>query len=271
MPELPEVETIRRALSVPLEDRALTGWNVRNPALRWPVSIPESLRDVRLGSLSRIAKYLVFRFESEVGRQYLISHLGMSGSFRLLEETPPAEKHDHIDLIFDDLVLRYNDPRRFGSLHYQRAPVEEHFLLRELGPDALSEQLDGEYLYRRSRGRRVWVKDFVMNAKILAGVGNIYASEALFEARIRPTTAAGRIAKGRYEQLASAIRITLSRAVDKGGTTLRDFYSIDGRPGYFAQNLKVYDRGGEVCTACDGKIRRLGGARSTYYCPKCQT
>ena len=271
MPELPEVETVRRALSAPLEGRPLTGWTLRNPDLRWPVSIPESLRGARLASLSRIAKYLVFRFDSGAEPQFLISHLGMSGSFRLFEEPPPPEKHDHIDLLFDGLVLRYNDPRRFGSLHYQRAPVDEHFLLRELGPDALSEDLDGEYLYRRSRGRRLWVKDFVMNAKILAGVGNIYASEALFEARIRPRTAAGKISVGRYERLAKAIRLTLENAIDKGGTTLRDFYSSDGRPGYFAQNLKVYDRGGQDCTSCGAKIRRLGGARSTFYCPRCQT
>ncbi len=270
MPELPEVETVRRALSAPLQKRTLTGWTLRNPNLRWPVSIPESLRGARLGSLSRIAKYLVFRFDSEQGQQFLIAHLGMSGSFRLLREPPAADKHDHLDLLFDDFVLRYNDPRRFGSLHHQRTPVEDHFLLRELGVDALSEALDGEYLYRRSRGRRLWVKDFVMNAKILGGVGNIYASEALFEARIRPTTAAGRIAKGRYERLAVAIKHTLQNAIDRGGTTLRDFYSSDGRPGYFAHNLQVYDRGGQDCRICGAKIRRLGGARSTFYCVRCQ-
>ena len=271
MPELPEVETVRRALSAPLKNRLLTDWTLRNPQLRWPVSIPESLRGARLDSLSRIAKYLVFRFESSDASQYLISHLGMSGSFRLLEDPPPAEKHDHLDLVFDGLVLRYTDPRRFGSLHHQRAPVEAHFLLRELGLDALSEDLDGDYLFARSRGRRLWVKDYVMNAKILAGVGNIYASEALFEARIRPTTAAGRIAAGRYERLAKAIQLTLKEAIDQGGTTLRDFYSSDGRPGYFAQNLKVYDRGGQDCVRCGAMIRRLGGARSTFYCPKCQS
>lgn len=270
MPELPEVETVRRALSAPLAERILTGWTLRNPNLRWPVSIPESLRGARLGSLSRIAKYLLFRFETREGQQFLISHLGMSGSFRLLREPPAAEKHDHIDLLFDGLVLRYNDPRRFGSLHHQRAPVEDHFLLRELGVDALSEDLHGDYLYSRSRARRLWVKDFVMNGKILSGVGNIYASEALFEAGIRPTRAAGRIAKHRYERLADAIRRTLQKAIDKGGTTLRDFYSSDGRPGYFAQNLKVYDRGGQACTVCGATIRRLAGARSTFYCPRCQ-
>ena len=270
MPELPEVETVRRALSAPLRDRPLTGWILRNSELRWPVSIPESLRGARLGALYRIAKYLIFRFESDQGPQFLISHLGMSGSFRLLEEAPSAAKHDHIDLLFDGLVLRYNDPRRFGSLHFQKPPVEAHFLLRELGPDALSEDLDGKYLFRKSRGRRLSVKDFVMNAKILAGVGNIYASEALFEARIRPSTAAGRITQRRYERLATAIQFTLASAIDKGGTTLRDFYSSDGKPGYFAQNLKVYDRGGQDCVVCGAEIQRLGGARSTYYCPRCQ-
>ncbi len=271
MPELPEVETVRRALSAPLKGRVLRGWILRNPHLRWPVSLPDALRDACLNDITRIAKYLLFHFDSAGGSHCLIAHLGMSGSFRLLEHPPPPQAHDHLDLLFDGLILRYRDPRRFGSLHHQPAPVSDHFLLRELGPDALSPELDGDYLYARSRGRRVRVKDFLMNARILGGVGNIYASEALFEAGIRPTRAAGRIARGRYQRLAEATKHTLHRAINQGGTTLRDFYSSDGNPGYFTQNLKVYDRAGCECVRCGKPVRRLSGTRSTYYCPKCQT
>ena len=270
MPELPEVETVRRALCAPLTGKRLTGWQVREPRLRWPVSIPEALRGAELTSLDRIAKYLVFRFEGDDDPEHLIAHLGMSGSFRLLGNPPPPEPHDHLDLLFEELTLRYNDPRRFGSLHYQQGRLESHFLLDRLGLDALSEKFDGAYLHERSRGRKAWVKEFLMNAQVLAGVGNIYASEALFEAGIRPTTKAGRISESRYAHLADAIQETLRRAINEGGTTLRDFYSSDGKPGYFAQSLKVYGREGEPCVACGAQIRRLARGRSTFYCPRCQ-
>lgn len=271
MPELPEVETVRRALSGSLKQRQLTGWELRNPNLRWPVSIPDSLRGAQLHNLTRVAKYLLFEFDSPDGRRYLIAHLGMSGSLRLLEHPPPPKKHDHLDLYFEDLVLRYNDPRRFGSLHYQESPVQEHFLLNRLGVDPLSEDLNGDYLFDKSRKRRVEVKQFIMNAKLVTGIGNIYASEALFEAGIRPTTAAGRIGNLRYQRLSQAIKLTLGRAIEKGGTTLRDFRSSDGRPGYFAQELSVYNRTGEACIRCGNTIKRLARGRSTYYCPGCQT
>lgn len=271
MPELPEVETVRRALAGSLSNRKLTGWSLRNTSLRWPVSIPNSLQGARLDDLTRVAKYLLFGFDTKESARYLIAHLGMSGSFRLLEHPPPPGKHDHLDLFFEGLVLRYNDPRRFGSLHYQQAPAHEHFLLKNLGVDPLSADLNGNYLYDKSRKRHVQIKQFIMDARIVTGIGNIYASEALFVSGIRPTTAAGRIGKARYERLAQAIKLTLEQAIDKGGTTLRDFYSSDGRPGYFAQELKVYDRAGEACVRCRGKVRRIAGARSTYYCPGCQT
>ena len=270
MPELPEVETVRRALRAPLTGKRLTGWQVRNPRLRWPVAIPEALRGAELTSLERIAKYLVFGFDAGEKPAYLIAHLGMSGSFRLLGNPPPPESHDHLDLLFEELTLRYNDPRRFGSLHYQGAHLESHFLLERLGVDALSDALDGDYLFARSRGRQLTVKDFLMNAQVLGGVGNIYASEALFEAGIRPTTRAGRISRTRYARLANAVQNTLKRAIDQGGTTLRDFQSSDGKPGYFAQELRVYGREGLPCPACGEKVRRLHRGRSTFFCASCQ-
>ena len=271
MPELPEVETVRRALDGPLRERRLTRWAVRNPNLRWPVSIPESLRGARLLKLSRVAKYLLFDFDAQGQAQYLIAHLGMSGSFRLLKQPGPPGKHDHIDLIFEDLVLRYRDPRRFGSLHFSEAPVHGHFLLHKLGVEPLSANFDGAYLHTRSRKRRIAVKQFIMDASILTGIGNIYASESLFEARIRPATRAGKIGKARYERLSDAIKLTLGRAIKRGGTTLKDFYSSDGEPGYFTQDLSVYGRAGEACDRCGTRIRKIGGARSTFYCPGCQT
>lgn len=270
MPELPEVETVRRALAPKLVGRCLDDWSVREPRLRWPVSIPNALRGAALEKLDRIAKYLVFAFTGGEAPRYLIAHLGMSGSFRLLESPPPADKHDHLDFFFDGLTLRYNDPRRFGSVHFCEGNLHEHFLLARLGVDALSDALDGEYLHARSRGRRVSVKDFLMNAHIVAGIGNIYASEALFAAGIRPTTKAGRVSKRRYAHLADAVQGTLARAIEQGGTTLRDFYSSDGRPGYFAQSLKVYGREGASCVVCGARVRRLQGARSTFFCAKCQ-
>ncbi len=268
MPELPEVETVRRALSAPLEGKRLTDWTVRDARLRWPVVLPDALRSSKLSSLDRTAKYLVFRFD---GSAFLIAHLGMSGSFRLLEHPPPSARHDHFDLIFEDLTLRYNDPRRFGSLHYHRGCLKSHFLLERLGIDAIEDALDGDYLYARSRGRKVTVKDFLMNGQVLAGVGNIYASEALFAAGIRPTTKAGRVSKARYAVLADAVKRTLKDAVEQGGTTLRDFSSSDGKPGYFAQRLQVYGREGEPCVRCGTGIRRLARGRSTFYCCQCQT
>ena len=267
MPELPEVETVRRALSAPLEGKRLTEWTVRDARLRWPVVLPDALRGCELTSLERVAKFLVFRFD---GSAFLIAHLGMSGSFRLLEKPPPSAKHDHVDLVFEDVTLRYNDPRRFGSLHYHTGCLRSHFLLKRLGIDAIEDSLDGDYLHARSRGRSVSVKDFLMNGHVLAGVGNIYASEALFTAGIRPTTKAGRISKARYAVLADAVRCTLTDAIEQGGTTLRDFSSTDGKPGYFAQRLQVYGREGEPCAKCSAGIRRLARGRSTFYCAKCQ-
>jgi formamidopyrimidine-DNA glycosylase len=203
----------------------------------------------------------------------LLVHLGMSGSLRVLPAGEPRRSHDHFDLLLAPagLTLRYNDPRRFGSLHYLTGLVEEHPLLQALGPEPLGDDFDAAYLHRRSRGRRVAVKLLIMNSHIVVGVGNIYASEALFCAGIRPGRAARSLSRAECEQLVTAIREVLGNALRAGGTTLRDYVNVDGAPGYFRQQLYVYERAGEPCRRCATPIRhRVQGARATYYCPQCQ-
>lgn len=269
MPELPEVETTLRGIRPPLEGRRIAAVRVRNPSLRWPV--PPAVQQARgrtVTGLARRAKYLLI----ELGGGGLLCHLGMSGSLRLCRAAEPPRPHDHYDLVLDSGVsLRFHDPRRFGALLWWDAPAADHPLLRDLGPEPLGEDFDGDHLWRRSRGLRVAVKNFIMNAHIVAGVGNIYASEALFLAGIHPSRAAGRIARPRYRALADGIRYVLQRAVDHGGTTLRDFVGSTGEPGYFALELMVYDREGLDCFRCRAPVRRkVIGQRSSYYCIRCQ-
>ncbi len=268
MPELPEVETTRRGLSPLIEGVRLERIVVRDPRLRWPVQLPASLRDVELRSLGRRAKYLLFNMDHGA----LIVHLGMSGSLRIVNQHTPLKTHDHVDLVFaGDRVVRYHDPRRFGSIHWQANPVDQHWLLQKLGPEPLGDEFDGAYLKRLARGRRVAVKNFIMDAHVVVGVGNIYAAESLFRAGIRPTVAAHRVTLTAYESLARAIRFVLQRSIHVGGTTLRDFVDHDGNPGYFKQLLNVYGRDGQPCRVCGTTLRltRLG-QRSTVFCPKCQ-
>ncbi len=270
MPELPEVETSRRGIEPHILDQRIARVVIRERRLRWPVSrdVDKSLPGRTIRSVGRRAKYLLFNTESGAA----ILHLGMSGSVCIVEQGTPASIHDHVDIEFDSgLALRYRDPRRFGSLHWSAAPLS-HRLLRALGPEPLGDEFDGKYLWRVSRGRRVAVKAFIMNAQIVVGVGNIYASEALHLAGVNPRRAAGRIAEHRYVALADAIRQVLTRAIRAGGTTLRDFYGGDGEAGYFRQQLMVYGRDGEPCLRCDSTIKAIvQGQRRTYYCPRCQT
>ena len=241
---------------------------VRNAALRWPVRLPSAIAGQRLGGVRRRAKYLLLPVETGG----LIIHLGMSGHLRVVAAGAPPGKHDHLDLVLDDgLAVRLTDPRRFGSVHWCRHPVEAHRLLRDLGPEPLSPDFNDTYLAACARGRRVAVKTLVMNAKVVAGVGNIYANEALFLAGIRPRIAAGRLSRARLAALTNAVKSTLARAIESGGTTLRDFADADGRPGYFAQKLAVYGRGGEPCHRCGNVLKAvLQAGRSTVYCPVCQ-
>ncbi len=269
MPELPEVETTRRGLVPHLVGSRLTSVRVRDPRLRWPVppELGQVLTGARLTGLRRRAKYLLFDFD----RGTLIAHLGMSGSLRLVAPDVPPLTHDHVLLGFGDVELRLNDPRRFGSLHWVEAPPETHFLLAHLGPEPLADGFDGSVLFAGSRGRRGAVKGFIMDARVVVGVGNIYATEALFRAGIRPSRSAGRIAAPRYDALAEAIRAVLAEALVMGGTTLRDFVSSDGRPGYFKQSLAAYGRGGAPCRVCGQVLRSTRIAqRATVFCASCQ-
>lgn len=268
MPELPEVETTRRGIEPHVAGRVLTRVTVREPRLRWPVDERvATLRDRPIRALSRRAKYLLL----DLGGPQLGLHLGMSGTLRVVDEATPLRKHDHVDLHLDSgRVLRLNDPRRFGAVLYLTDALT-HPLLANLGPEPLEEAFDGDVLYRRSRGRKVPVKSFIMDNATVVGVGNIYAQESLFLAGIHPSRPAGRISLARYRGLAGAIRAVLARAIEAGGTTLRDFTSAEGQPGYFAQQLNVYGRAGQPCPRCGGPLRGgRHGQRSTVYCPVCQ-
>jgi formamidopyrimidine-DNA glycosylase len=268
VPELPEVETTRRGIEPHLLGRRIVGWQVRNAALRWPVELPDRLRGQRVQRVERRAKYLLVVLDQ--GR--LILHLGMSGSLRVVAADAPVRKHDHVDLQLDSgRVLRFHDPRRFGSIHWQPAGAAEHRLLAGLGVEPLSDAFTGGYLKRAARGRRVAVKHLLMDGRVVVGVGNIYANEALFLARVRPTLRAGRVTRASYERIAAAVKAVLAQAIAMGGTTLRDFVDQDGQPGYFRQSLYVYGREGQPCRLCGAALtgRRLG-QRATVFCPNCQ-
>ena len=254
--------------------RTICGIRVRNPALRWPVTDEVYQADGKtIRRCSRRAKYLLIEVgHSEPVEGGLLLHLGMSGSLRVCGADEAPRLHDHVDIVLDDgRCIRFHDPRRFGAFLWWNPPAEEHRLLRDLGPEPLGDQFSGDYLWKKSRGRRGPVKNFIMDGKIVVGVGNIYASEALFMAGIHPARAAGRISAARYSALAAAIRDVLSRAIRRGGTTLRDFLNSEGSPGYFAQELLVYDREGQPCFRCSEPVRRkVIGQRSSFYCLRCQ-
>ena len=251
-----------------LRGRVLRRVVVRNPTLRWPVKLPDSVRNQRINAVERRAKYLLVHLDTGG----LIVHLGMSGHLSVVPTGSPPGKHDHVDFELDDArSVRLTDPRRFGSLHWQPMPLEDHWLLRDLGPEPLSPEFDGTYLAARAKGRRVAVKTFLMDSRVVVGVGNIYANEALFMAGIRPRIAAGRLSRPRLAALVDAIKATLMSAIQSGGTTLRDFVQTDGRPGYFVHELSVYGRGGEPCLRCDTTLKEIRqNGRATVYCPQCQ-
>lgn len=270
MPELPEVETTRRGIAPLLQGRRVLSVDVREPRLRWPVpaALSRDLAGQILGTVSRRAKFLLV--ESPAG--HLILHLGMSGSLRIVPHELAPEKHDHLDVIMEDgRCLRFRDPRRFGAALWTTDDPLQHPLLKNLGPEPLESDFNAESLYVMSRGRRVAIKSFLMNSQVVAGVGNIYASEALFLAGIHPGRPAGRISLQRYQRLVDAVRNVLQNAIAAGGTTLRDFVDSNGNPGYFSQRLRVYGRANESCEQCGSPVRsRVIGQRSTFYCPRCQ-
>jgi formamidopyrimidine-DNA glycosylase len=243
---------------------------VRDRRLRWPIAakLEAAVRGQRVVAVDRRAKYLLIRLETGS----LIVHLGMSGSLRLIGATTPPKLHDHWDLVLDSgLALRFHDPRRFGSLHWTQDDPARHPLLKKLAPEPLSGAFNGEYLFRVTRRRAVAIKQLIMNSQLVVGVGNIYASEALFRAGIAPRRAAGRITKAQAQKLSRAIKAVLSAAIKIGGTTLRDYVNADGEAGYFRQKLFVYERAGAHCRVCRSVVRQFTqGQRSTYWCATCQ-
>ena len=270
MPELPEVETTRRGLEPHLAGRRIEAVTVRDPRLRWPVreDLPAFLAGRPIEAVERRAKYLLLALDH--GDRVLI-HLGMSGSLRLDDPASPLRKHDHLEWRLDSgRVLRLHDPRRFGAVLTDHVD-SPHERLAALGPEPLDPAFDGDYLAARLAGRRVAIKQAVMNAAIVVGVGNIYASEALFLAGIHPRRPAGSLDRDEAAGLAIAIREVLEAAIAQGGTTLRDFLSPSGDPGYFSQTLNVYERSGAPCRRCGTPIERIVlGQRSTWFCPSCQ-
>src|SRR5258706_2842970 len=270
MPELPEVETTRRGLLPHVVGRSVRDVVVRNPNLRWPVpkDLPRRLRGERVSDIRRRGKYLLF----DCPRGHLLVHVGMSGRLTVVPARTAPRKHDHVDIVLDDgKAMRLNDSRRFGAVLWLDSPAEKHALLRGLGLEPLDATFSGAALHERARGRRVAIKQFLMNGGIVTGVGNIYASEALFGAGIHPTRSAGRISAARWEKLARAVRATLESALASGGSTLRDYAAADGRSGDFQHKHHVYGRDGKPCRVCKTPIRQLRqGQRSTFFCPRCQ-
>lgn len=270
MPELPEVETALRGLTPHLLGRQIRALQVRNRRLRLPVAegLEAKVAGDVIGGLRRRGKYLLLELQAGV----LLVHLGMSGSLRILPASSPPGAHDHLDLTLEHgQCLRMRDPRRFGLFLWTEYPPDEHPLLRNLGPEPFGEGFDGDYLFSRSRGRRLAIKPFIMDAKVVVGVGNIYASESLFLSGIRPDCPAGSVREQGYDQLVSAIRTVLADSITAGGTSLRDFVGEDGHPGYFARQLRVYGRAGQSCLVCGTTIQQVRiGQRSSFFCPKCQ-
>ena len=270
MPELPEVETTRRGLEPLLVGRTVQAVKVHNRSLRWPV--PRGLGRILAGRtvvrIDRRSKYLLI----DCGGGTLIVHLGMTGHLRVVLQAEPRRKHDHVEILLDDgRALRFNDSRRFGAILWTQDAPCAHPLLKGLGPEPFDEALTADYLAARAKGRVVAVKPFLMDAKTVVGVGNIYASEALFRAGIDPRRPAGKISRAAFVRLVKAIREVLSEAIEAGGTTIRDFANSDGEPGYFRISLRVYGRSGEPCVICAAPIKLVRlGQRSTYFCPKCQ-
>lgn len=270
MPELPEVETTRQGILPHIQNQKVKAVVIRQPKLRWPVSpeLGEELVGQRIISVQRRGKYLLLVTHAGT----LLIHLGMSGSLKIVAHKQAPGKHDHVDIVMQgSWLLRYTDPRRFGCMLWQRGDVYAHELLRSLGPEPLGKDFNGTVLFQKSRLRKIPVKSFIMDSHIVVGVGNIYANEALFLAGINPKTAAGRIARKRYQKLAHCIRVILRQAIKLGGTTLKDFTGSDGEPGYFKQELRVYGRGGLPCTTCYQVLKEIRlGQRSTVYCSNCQ-
>ncbi|MFL0801062.1 MAG: bifunctional DNA-formamidopyrimidine glycosylase/DNA-(apurinic or apyrimidinic site) lyase [Agarilytica sp.] len=270
MPELPEVETTRRGISPHIVQQKIKKVVVRNGRLRWPVDeqLPDLLKNRKLLDISRRGKYLLLQFTHGT----VLWHLGMSGSLRIVPKQEKPKRHDHIDVEFSNKhVLRFHDPRRFGAVVWTEDDPNAHKLIHHLGPEPLTDVFDGDYCFKKSRKIKQSIKTWIMDSKVVVGVGNIYANESLFNAGIHPLKSANKVSLAKYQLLANEIKTVLSQAIERGGTTLRDFVGGDGKPGYFAQELNVYGRGGQPCVNCEKALleKRLG-QRSTVYCTQCQ-
>lgn len=272
MPELPEVETTKKGIQPYLANTTITGVIIRQFSLRWPIAndLADVLTNQIINRVSRRAKYLLIEFDKGT----LMIHLGMSGSLRILDKLGQGilGKHDHIDIeLSNGYILRYNDPRRFGSVLWTSDPISQHKLIAHLGPEPLLKEFNAEYLQRQAQLKRCSVKTLIMNGKVVVGVGNIYANESLFLANIHPRISAQSMSISQSVKLTEQIKSVLSRAIKSGGTTLKDFTNSDGKPGYFAQHLNIYGRKGENCFICKSRIQHYKESqRATYYCPLCQ-
>ena len=272
MPELPEVETTKKGIQPYLANTTITGVIIRQFSLRWPIAndLADVLTNQIINRVSRRAKYLLIEFDKGT----LMIHLGMSGSLRILDKLEQGilGKHDHIDIeLSNGYILRYNDPRRFGSVLWTSDPISQHKLIAHLGPEPLLKEFNAEYLQRQAQLKRCSVKTLIMNGKVVVGVGNIYANESLFLANIHPRISAQSMSISQSVKLTEQIKSVLERAIKSGGTTLKDFTNSDGKPGYFAQHLNIYGRKGEDCFICKSRIQHYKESqRATYYCPLCQ-
>ncbi len=269
MPELPEVETTRKGILPYIDQQTVAEVIIRQAKLRWLV--PEEIHDMQgeaIQSVTRRGKYILL----ETSKGTALIHLGMSGSLRVLDVGAAVEKHDHVDIVFTNKkLIRLRDPRRFGAVLWTTKNPLKHKLIRSLGPEPLGDDFTIDYLFQSSRGRKVSIKQFIMNGHIVVGVGNIYACESLFKAGISPKALAGKVSKKRYAKLVEVIKEVLAAAIEQGGTTLKDFVQAEGNPGYFQQQLNVYGRAGEMCLVCESSIKQIKqGQRSTFYCSKCQ-
>ncbi len=267
MPELPEVETTRRGIAPLIQGKQVTGLVVRQPRLRWEIPPLDQLVGEHVCEVSRRAKYLLIGFDTGT----LIIHLGMSGSLRFLPANASPDRHDHFELQFGPHALRLRDPRRFGAVLWSEGPPLQHALIRSLGPEPLSQDFHSDYLYQQARRRRIPIKQLLMTGGVVVGVGNIYATESLFLSGIHPGRACNRVSKARLQTLVEQVKAVLARAIQQGGTTLRDFQHEDGKPGYFQQQLHVYGREGETCRKCGSTIKaKQIGQRTSAWCPGCQ-
>lgn len=274
MPELPEVEITRRGL-LPLLNQTVKKVVIRNASMRWPIPahLPKTLENQKLIGLTRRAKYILAEFQNDKSENgILLLHLGMSGRISLLDRNYPPEKHDHFDIEFNDKqVLRLRDPRRFGAVLWAGLEPNNHALLSALGPEPLDDAFNGKYLHQNIRTRTAAIKTTIMDSHLVVGVGNIYASESLFRARINPQTPANQVSLAKCEKLVKEIKATLNDALNAGGSSLRDFFGTDGNPGYFQQEYFVYGRTGQPCKVCGKPIKMVRlGQRSTFYCANCQ-